>query len=222
MVWRGQPEPARRRRAAPAELRARQEGARASARSSAEPPARRRAYRLPVVENATSAVPTDPPPRDAQPTRARGYHQRRDCLARRVRAPGTARCRARSRALLAPSRAQLRARPAGTRPSQRPAPKPRQRRLPQRAAIGPAGRQGPAQTALSDVRLKVPRGLARRFAWWDRRRPPTRHPAPVHPRPRTLPIGLSFAGCTGPLKKGTPAAWVPATCALVRPDMGTA
>jgi hypothetical protein len=33
---------------------------------------------------------------------------------------------------------------------------------------------------------------------------------------------LSFAGCTGPLKKGTPAARRATSCAPVGPDMGPA
>jgi hypothetical protein len=74
----------------------------------------------------------------------------------------------------------------------------------------------------SHVRLKALRAWDRRFASWARHRLPTRDRDPVHPRPRTLPIGLSFAGCTGPLKIGTPAAQRAMTCALVGPDMGTA
>ena len=195
MAWQLPPEVARRRRAAVAAvLRARQEGARAAARSSADPARCRRAYRRLVAENAASTAPPEPSPKRAQPTRARACHQpaairfRRDCRA--------------------PSQARLPAGPRGARSPARPAPKPRQRRRPQRVATGPAERQRPARMTPSNVRLKALRARARRFASWDRQRPryrgPTRDHDPVHPRPRVLPIGMSFAGCTGPLKKACP------------------
>ena len=206
MEVRIQPELARGLKAAAgAGSRAPREGARASALSAADLAGRRQVYQLLVAENAASAAPTVSPPRAAQSTRARA--PRRDCKARVV--PG--RCRPR-----------LRTRSGGSRPSAKPAPRPRQRRLLQRAAIGPTGRQRQAQTILSDIRSTAGRARARRFASWGRHLLPIRDRDPVRPRPRTLPIGFSFAGCTGPLKKGTPAAWVPTACALAGPDMGTA
>ena len=233
MAWRLQLEPARRRGVAVAvEPRAPPEGARAQLGTATDPAVSCcRAYRSLAAEIASSAQ-AESSPRRAPPTPARRCHRpaairfRRSCrvgaatLARRI-----GQCRAgaaRSQLRPAPSRARLRARPRDAQPPARPAPRHPQRRLPQRAATGPAERGRPARMTPSHVRLKALRAWARRFASWDRHRLPTRDPDPVHPRPHTLPIGLSFAGCTGPLKKGTPAAQRATTCALVGPDMGTA